>query len=299
LSVRENYTDALKKYEELKDFIVSNPYSLDLEFLDEFQRLKLESTIADRLVRGQQMPRYELRPRNENVHTCAGISSSTDNQTTSKVAIRKDIHDMASKSTPAATNDDFAHSDEHARRNIRRKKSVVKNKVVHLLTELDSRIAAEEAEQSFDLPDETALDLAKKGLLASDDVLTTIRKLQAIRNGYRDYCEMFKLPPGVELKGFKTSKRNRTWYKQNLRPILRCYEECCQPTSNKTKLDVFIEKHSRAVDISRMSSEKQKKKYRDLHYIAGNESGTKHFINISAFICGCACNATSGCPCFK
>lgn len=141
-----------------------------------------------------------------------------------------------------------------------------------------------ETVKEFQIQSEQELELHKKKVRGRGklDVVETLEILTFMRDEYSEYSKMFKVNGGLPLRGFKTTGKNIDWFKKNVRPILRCYESCCMPTDEKTRLENFKEKCNVQIDPSRQSSRMQLERY-------GEEKGEKFVIYLSAFVKGCPC----------
>ena len=91
---------------------------------------------------------------------------------------------------------------------------------------------------------------------AAMGVRATLKQLQYIRDEFEPYSELFGNTLGVPLKGTSASKDERKWFKQVLRPILRCFEAC-----SKYDLDGFVDKYTKTSHTGKPFGSKKNTKF--------------------------------------
>ena len=142
---------------------------------------------------------------------------------------------------------------------------------------------------------EEELEVQKKKIVSSGDVGCTIQQLIFIRDNYADFKNMFERPLDEQLKGFKgTGKKNRSWFKQVLRPVLRCYELCSNPTENRTRLEQFILNNNKTFE-ERLKTETQRRRFAGKEFVSKCPTGDGYVLNLACFVFGCGCE--HNCPC--
>lgn len=81
------------------------------------------------------------------------------------------------------------------------------------------------------------LKTAKKNLKACAGLQEVLQALQDIRNEHKPFAEFYSLQLGTVLSNPSVSQDDKKWFKQVLRPILRCYEKCSEGC-----IDTFMQK---------------------------------------------------------
>ena len=132
------------------------------------------------------------------------------------------------------------------------------------------RKRVEKQSPAFKINSSTCLKQEKKKVKPAMGITATLKQLQYIRDEFEPYSELFGKPLGVPLEGTSAGKDERKWFKQVLRPILRCFEVC-----SECDLDGFIEKCKKTSHTGKPF---------------GSRKNTKFELFTSAFKKGCPCS---------
>ena len=254
-NVEVNMLKAASAFDELKACLNAYEFfSPDLESVDKVQMAIRKFTTAVADVRGQRMSESIKSLIEEKTMRCTS-ALSLPCQSSEAIAASKNI------------------------------KGPMKSQVAKVLEQLDAKIANETP--SYAITDENELEASKKERIGhQQDIKETIDGLVYLRNEFRPFAEMYQASHSTKLKGFKLHEKNKKWFKTVLRPVLRCYEDCCVPEANKSKLDVFKEKcdssvpDSKAAGLARLRGQK---------YGYYDEQKDNFFLKLSSFVKGCPC----------
>lgn len=112
--------------------------------------------------------------------------------------------------------------------------------------------------EKFAIQNSEELKKEKKKIKSTLGVKDTLERLQYIRDNYKLFREFWALGLGA-LTGSVADKPERDWFKQVVRPILRCFELCCG-----SDVEVFLAK----LTASQKTQYTKRVNGRDLLYIS-------------------------------